>query len=126
VQAKAREKLQETWKVIFSRQGDQSERIELLAEVFDDIQSRLPLLTLRGMLGGLVAGLEQAAGTDDGLRSDEQSLLDRLREVRIAFETMDPNSEEDWARLGDLVETSSPSDVPPTNVVPFGINKKSV
>ena len=123
-EADLRERLHDAWQSIQARHQDSMDRAEVLAEVFEDVRSRLPLLTLRTMLKGLIMGLEQAAGTDDGLRASEQSLLDRLRELRIALETMDPNSSTDWERIGDLVGVDGPSDTPPDNVVPIDINKQ--
>jgi ribosome assembly protein YihI (activator of Der GTPase) len=61
----------------------------------------LMLFPETGLLSYIIDELETAAAADDGLSTEEQGLLDRLREVDQFMDKLDLSDAEAWQRVED-------------------------
>ncbi|MGQ0672574.1 MAG: hypothetical protein ACT4N2_06795 [Hyphomicrobium sp.] len=104
-----RDGLRLAYNELWSRQGDDEQRIDVLNAAYNEIEHVLPALMLapRGpyerVLWQLVNELESAAGPDDGLDDAQQQLLDRLRGHAAAIAMIKRDSPESWKKAGQLV-----------------------
>jgi hypothetical protein len=112
-----RDALERTYKALWSRQGDDANKIAALNAVNDEIDRLLPALMLspRGpyerIIRNLIDELQDAAGRDGGLEDEDQDFLERLRVHQSDLSRVRRDTPEAWHKIGELVFSLDEGDV---------------